>query len=128
MKTYYKVVTEDLESLTSIAPIQYKIDQWVGPHLKGSAIFVFDTLQHAKNFRRRWSYPSYNPIYKVVTKGMFHKPPFVLSHVSDTLIKICQGLKLRKQHKKDTITTRYYGEIPQGTVCVKEVKLMERVF
>jgi len=55
---YYKVVTQDLQSLihhNSILSVQYKVDEWVYPHIEHSSLMCCDSLEYAKFWQSQYS-------------------------------------------------------------------------
>jgi len=127
---YYKVVKK--ESLVSAfigrfkkqervtIQVQYKLDKWVGPKVKGTSLFVFDGLHHALHYSYfRADVDIYeckvkNPV-PVPGKGFFvHK-----KNIARFLFK-GEGELFGHPDSID------YAEWP-GAVLVDEVKLIKKV-
>ena len=51
----YKVLNKDLQSINAGNSIQYKVDEWVNTLYVNKPLFVFDTLDNAKAFAKRYT-------------------------------------------------------------------------
>lgn len=118
-KFYYKVlrITSDNElcSVAVMLPRELKLIYTPGETTiaKTGGIFIFDTLKNAELFCH---FP--NKIYKVSAKHIW-KPKVIAS-------PWCAGslVKARNKHKKYTFESI---TIPQGTLCAKQVTLLEEI-
>lgn len=64
MKTYYKVVSDEAGVLKSAmtgyigtATVEYELNKWVAPKIKGSKLFCFATLKKAREYIKDLSGP-----------------------------------------------------------------------
>lgn len=127
-KTYYKVVKHYFVSARSPQQVQYKVGEFVKSKYEGTPLCVFDTLKNAKRFRE---YP-FEHIYECEVKGIYRKPWIPYYNWSN---KALENISCRnflsiisdriKRHKK--ISHLVHTQLPQGTVCVREVKLLRKV-
>ena len=121
-KKYYKVLSDGLTSAVTEFPlkVKYTLNEWVRPNIPGSHLFVFDSLQKAKNFCGHSSKDIYECEVKNPQKLGVFMDYFVLT--KDIL---CEILKLKNNKKK------YRHKIvdiePLGTVFCSAVKLTKRV-
>lgn len=131
-KTYYKVVKYDFVSARSPQQVQYRVGEFVTSKFRGTPLCVFDTLENAKYFRE-YSYEyHYEYIYECEVKGIYRKPwiPYynwsnkALENISCSNFLSIISDRI-KRHKK--ISHLVHTDLPQGTVCVREVKLLRKV-
>jgi len=127
MKIYYKVVNNSLRSaiswkLPSTFVVQYEIGKWIYPNIPKTKLMVFEKLEQARKFS------AFNSIiFTCLVKNPSHKSIFV-PRIQRYFINefLQEWKKLRKkqlQHKK------FFNQkwIPEGTIFVSAVKLLERV-
>ena len=129
MKTYYKVVTPTLRSaMTSMWSskeeliIEYKVGEWVYPKVLGTYLFVFKTLQNAKDFIHECGISSYY-IYKCLGVNE-HKILGMCPGIYGD--RILQAAKLKRQKKK-YLHLFDKEVIPNGTVGVEALKLIKEI-
>lgn len=132
MTTVYKIINNCANSLISPfvhrknITIEYKIGEFVQPHIQGSYIYAFKTLEDAKRFYRSefimWSWE--------------FGPRIFLSEaeVVDIEPKIMEGLWLSPNLEADMIefwsspkTNLIAGYAPEGTILCSKLKLIEQV-
>ncbi len=133
MTKYYKVLTTNLTSIImrqngpygvdadNSMTVQYKIGEFVE---SDSGLYVFDTLQSAIQFRNNYRKDPC-PIYEVEVR----RPTigwFIPLKNKEWQQIIRQMLKNKKNKKKYLQYVRR-DEVPEGTKCFKEVKLIRRV-
>jgi len=136
MKTYYKVLKYDYASARSSYAIQYHLGEFVKAEYEGTPLCVFDSLENARLFHAN----GVERIYECEVKGIYRKPwiPFYTTAVGDIIEKTSKQSWLYgyynipklisdkiKQHKK--ISHLVHTNLPKGTVCVREVKLVKKV-
>ena len=117
MIKYYKIVSKNLTSYVSTnkAEVQYKIDEYVhAPNWlpkEHQVLFVFSSLHHACTFiSNSPTFSKGSKIYECeVKRAHKHLPPF-LSRMS-----LSYG----------RISFSHESFFPQGTIAVKEVKLVK---
>ncbi len=123
---YYKVVKHDLTSMTVNEQeyrIQYKINKWVEPQIKGSFIFIFKTFDAAKACIHHNGWFNYK-IYECYAKISKTKKPIYI-HTAFNFYKFIKAAKLRLQHQKYTHILD--GTPPNGTVFANSIKLIKEV-
>ena len=125
-KYYYKVVHKEygtaiktrclsyFVNLIDELSTEYKINKWVEPKLKGTKLFVFDTLKHA----REWS--GSIQIYKCEIKNPGRRL-FILCGMINVL-EITENVENFWKNKK-----RSKYSPPKGTIVCDAVKLIEEV-
>lgn len=114
-KMYYKVVRSDNTSFNSNRySVRYKVNEWVAPILKGSKLFVFDTLEHAKVFLGT-NGTCYFSIYKCEAKN-------VTLATNRTTTEYMMSIFWENPNDYE-----YKNDIPVGTLWADEVKLVEKV-
>lgn len=83
-KTYYKVLQKDMTSAclwSSISKfrVEYKINQWVEPKVEGTKLFIFESLESAKNLAKGLSEDIYECIAENVSTPKENCPPLFYS-------------------------------------------------
>ena len=128
MKTYYKVVKYDFASARSPQQVQYKVGEFVRSSFQGTPLCVFDSLENAKCFREY----GFEHIYECEVKGIYRKPWIPYYNWSNKELEVIRYYNFLpticdriKRHKK--ISHLVHTNLPEGTVCVREVKLMKKV-
>ncbi len=124
---HYKVVDKKLKSMNvehhPILSIQYKVGEFIRGKLE-SGLFVFDSLENARHFVRTLSYWPLQ-IYEAEVKQSV-RPIFVGDGFQTNIYKGLITILKRKKNKK-----RYLHlidkDMPEGTKCFKQVKLIKRV-
>jgi hypothetical protein len=124
-KTYYKVTTENLKSMIDNElklSVQYKIGEFVSSSVPETPLCVFDNFRCAKRFAN-----NYGTEYKIFTceiKTKLKTPwiPFFRFGTNKNLSTLLSKIR-GKQKFMDYVWTI----LPKGTVCVKQVKLLEEV-
>jgi len=124
---YYKVISRDLKSIVIQNPnfaVQYKINEWVQPTFKGSALCVFDNLKDAKCFALG------DPIYECKVKNP--RQPVSGSRVkglypSTLFMQIVWSKIIEYKNKHNKIKEQDHADWPKGTVWVSAVKLTKKV-
>ncbi len=130
-KIYYKCVRVHNTQLTSYVIssrnsfcVQYKLDKWIYPSVSGTKLFVFETLEDAKNFTRHgYSFAIFecNVINPQNKYSIFH-----CSKYNFVNLTIVEGmLRLRKQRKK--FTHLQIGDMPKNTVVCDAIKLTKGI-
>jgi len=129
MKTYYKIVSKDLKSIVSInldTPdeyvVQYCVNRFVEPKLKGTSLFVFDTLKNVKRFfSPPWVHGERYIIYEAEVKN-----PKQIGLFSSycNWVYLAELLELKRSKKKWSHKT---SVPPTGTVFCSSVKLLKKV-
>lgn len=131
-KTYYKILTKNLESLTAEemkgsigdCSIQYKLNKWVFPKILGSSLFVFRNKFVAQSFISTYSgYYGYKfVVYKVEVGSIYRN--VISVNLSGLMKKKLLDILKKKRNKKRFLYLLWKG-IPLGTVGVEKVKLIE---
>ncbi len=69
MKYYYKVTNRDKRSIVAHGRVAltYREGRWTWPKLKGSKIFIFESLRKARQFRKRFAKRA--RIFRCIAKG-----------------------------------------------------------
>lgn len=132
MKTYYKLVSQDLKSAIMSQhkdlrelEVQYKINEWTNPNIDGSLLMVFDSIDNVKRFvhkkpRYRLFICEISGISKIPIFRSFYKLPKCIA----SLKKVW---KARKSKKKFSNIVNTHSSPPKGTVFCSKVKLVEEV-
>ena len=128
MKKYYKVVKSVNGRLQSAIQDKhylktyYCVDEWIEPKMKGTDLFVFDSIKTAKECIRRLEWPNV-VVYECEVRnpkrtGIFFN--FILSKEY-----ITRAVKKRLNKKK----YRYLVDsfVPRGTIFCSAVKLVRPV-
>jgi len=129
MKKYYKLVSVGLKSLGILGVhglkpefiLQYRVGEWTCP-VPGTNLFVFDSIQHARNFYDNYYCLSQNCyLFEAKVKSPRKTGLFTLNSAN-----IHFNRKLRLQKKK--YYRRISGDkcVPEGTVFCGAVKLLEQ--
>lgn len=126
MKKYYKVVSENLKSARASRnfdslSINYKIGEWVEPHLKGSNLMVFSNLLDAKAFAN--IYIGDRIFECEVLKPSRSGIMFDSITSINMLIKRITTLKRMKKKYKHLVN----GTPPKGTIFCSAVKLIREI-
>ena len=102
---------------------EYKVGEYVEPPQKGTPLFVFGTLNDAIKFRD----DTFNSYYKPtqIYKCEYEEVKYKRVPIIETLIKIAEFWKVKNKHKKPTDNFKMH--CPNGTICAKRVKLLEKV-
>lgn len=134
-KYYYKVVKEYENKIYSCVAkgtdceVIYKKNKWVKPHIKNSKLFVFETRKAARNFKKQmWNNHNKIKIYKVEIKNPIIIELYGWCNRMDNFRKdvVQKEWKISLNNKKcpDEFVIQI---LPEKTVFVDEVKLIERV-
>lgn len=130
-KTYYKVVGHDLKSFilyrasanciltydqASKFAVQYKENEWV----YGNNLFVFDSLNSAKNFTRHLRLYIY--IYECEALKPRKADRIVTWYQTETIAKILDLIKKKKKY-----THLLNDMAPEGSMVCSGVKLLKKV-
>jgi hypothetical protein len=123
VKTYYKIVDENMKSLTCGATsrkldVLYKINEWVYPKLEFAPLTVFESLVDAREFLNCYWYT--NGWYKIFTCNI-KKSRKKWGKSSYDINKI---KKLKNQKKK---VAHIFDPFPKGTVLADAVMLLEEI-
>ena len=124
-KIYYKVTTYKLRSIICSDPsliTQYKIDEFVSSPVPETPLCVFETIEDAKKFCDRCGLRP--KIFKCEIKTKLRKRwiPFIIRESTFDLSSILRKIKNKKRFMDYVWTT-----FPEGTVCAKQVKLLEEI-
>lgn len=122
-KKYYKLVTNGLWSCWITNPClatRYKIDEFVESPVRGTPLCVFESLQQAEEFRNSVFLSTKYPIYECEVKGIKKSQWIPLITYLPYLTKI---LKNKKKLNEDMVSRN----LPFGTICCREVKLIKKV-
>ena len=134
VKKYYKVVSDDIKSCTSLwkkdlSPIfikQYAIGEWTTPEI-GTSLFVFSNLGSAKSFvsnNHMCRIFEVEVIEPTIRKGIFFN---IWNRSLESSILYLNNIFQRKQQKKQFIDNYYHSLIQPGTIFCKGVKLIKEV-
>lgn len=128
MKIYYKVVTSKLRSIVhgnnSILSVQYKLNEWVTPHIKGSSLLVFSNLERAKMFAQGWG----GCIYECKVKNPRKKGPFVrFGNTNSGYVYQQLNLLIQNYIERHKKLPEDWEDAPDGTVFCSAVKLLRKV-
>lgn len=107
--------------------IQYILDQWVEPSIPGTNLMVFDSIDHAKMCKKKYSFWKNHVIFECEVKNPSKKGLFLSTvHQIYNLEKIA---KLRKNKKKYTHLCKMNRDdsLPEGTIFCKAVKILKEV-
>jgi len=125
---FWKVVADRssvdgrISSVISFFSVDYKVGEFVASPWVGTPLCVFDNLKDASNFAEKW----HHQLYTCEIRGRFRKPWVPWSQGGNAVVlmnTICDLIRRKKKH-----VHLGYHKLPKGTVCVREVKLLERVF
>lgn len=133
MKTYYKLVSKDLQSAIMSnnrdyrikdLSVQYKVGEWVSPHIEGSQLMVFDSLRNLRLFVNN---PDRYRIFKCEVKGISEHRIFKkLFRLKMNLTTLKTVWKARK-NKKKFVGLMQSDIPPAGTIFCSQVKLIEEI-
>jgi hypothetical protein len=125
-KVYYKIVRDNLTSAIvweSNIVTQYKIGEFISSPIPETPLCVFDDLGKAKDFMEwestisKFSHRLFT--CKIKTKL---KSPWIPNYLS--INEILEKMKLKKRFLCNNLVR---VRLPSGTVCCKQVKLLEEV-
>lgn len=116
---YFKVTNAHLQSVYDQPfSVKYSINEWIGPILEGSLLFVFDDLNKAKKFAVDAS--NTNRLFRCEIEEGKNFRPAILSIF---------GLEDGKAKDYWNPTFHFYGHKDplSGTIYAKKVKLTEEI-
>jgi hypothetical protein len=125
MKTYFKVLTTDLRSCiisNSRFATQYKIGEFVRSPIPETPLCVFTSKKLAQKFAYANIGTSYK-IYSCHIKGKCPKPWVLFNCNEMNILKIKKLVKSKCKYMNHVDTSF----LPSGTVCAKQVKLLEEI-
>ena len=126
---YYKLVTSHLRSIGNLAgseiyplSVQYSFREFSrGKYSSG--LYVFDSLKFTRQFKNKYISYDHCYIYEVEVKQEI-KPIFVdLRESYEFIVRVLKQHQQKKKYLK--LLNRY--QMPKGTKCFKQVKLIKKV-
>ncbi len=132
-KKYYKVVNPDMTScclhpsFPSKFRVTYKVGQWTKPKIDGTRLFIFSSLDAAKNFRynQQYPYPTWD-IYECEVNNARRDKVANVDKIENYWKTILNARKLKKRFL-DLIEDFLMNNTPNNTYSATEVKLLKRV-
>lgn len=125
MKTVYKVCAssdgfyKSYDKMYTEFELTYCINKTTIPKMPGSKLFVFDTLEHAKNFLH--TYNRLGVVFECTTERTY---PINNNCVYDSCIKLFWRLK----HWKKSTKQLKHLTIPQGSLLVNSLTPIKIVY
>ena len=133
-KKYYKVVSEDLKSVItskndyeyiSNMSVQYKVGEWVKPHVEGTNLMVFDNYYAADRFKYINSPDGF--VYECEISGIVKFPLFFrIYNLEYNWAKFIKLANKRKNKQKISHLVDLNIRPPKGTVFCNKVKLLKK--
>lgn len=129
---YYKVVrrtdNNKLISFCNISPIEYKINEWVYPEVKGSKLFVFGELHYASLYVVSSSiFSSGYEVWKCEINECEEYDGIVSSSGGNIYLFWAKfnslGAEERLEYLKNRFDKMY---VPKSTILTDKVKLLEK--
>jgi hypothetical protein len=120
-KIYYKLVNDDLRSVIIKKPhlvTQYKIGEFVSSPIPETPLCVFETFSYANNFKNCECLRGAK-IFKCEIKTKLVRPWIPRYSTLNRILKL-----MKNKQKFLQIACR---NLPSGTICCKQVKLLEEV-
>lgn len=134
MKTYYKVVSSNRDSVNSLTKVNYDLNKETKPPISGSKLFVFDSYNNAVNFiNKQWSHCN---IFACTIKGkskvVDYYPDYAFFDNMEKFWKEYNTAKKRKINISKYLEKSKYAKKkanwPKGTVWCNSVTLTQKVY
>lgn len=115
-----------------IIPVEYAVEyipgEWTKPVVEGTKLFVFETLQDAKNFVIMEYLSFKNEIWECECKDLIDPPRYISNCLSFNKF-INDFLSFRKKKKKISKFTSANAtkSVPSGTKLTSSLKLVKKV-
>ena len=127
--THYKIVAKEINGQLESCSVSgkystvYKPGEFVEPVIKGTCLFVFDTLEYAKSFLHS---NTRSPAKTWVEQEIWSCEvinPRKIDYICENLYEVF----FNDFWTTNSLTSRCDIEVPSGTVAVDAVKLLEKL-